>query len=92
MVFVFAIIAGIIGLIDTGLKGMLLGAALPFGWIFISYLEDKVFFLTTLDNFLLWKFVFKPLASYVIGPICAPIYIIKILVEKFVLNKTTADN
>ncbi|SDJ40157.1 hypothetical protein [Proteiniclasticum ruminis] len=84
----FMIIAAIIGFFQWGLKGIFFGALFPFGWKFISYLENQVFYLTTIDNFIWWKFLIKPVLALMLGIFCAPFYIGKYLLERYVANES----
>ena len=83
MVYVIAAVLGVVGLFSQGFSGMLMYAAAPFGYVAISYFESKVFYLTTYDNFFMWKFIGKPIASFFVGPVAAPIIILRDLFIKF---------
>lgn len=91
MVYVVAAVLGIIGLIDNGFRGMVTFGAAPFGYVAISYFENQVFYLTTLENLFWWKFALKPLASVFVGPIAAPIIIIRDLFYMYVGSKTETE-
>ena len=77
MVYVIAGILGVIGLFMEGFKGMFTAAAAPFGYVAISYFESKIFYLTTVGDYFWWKLVLKPIASFIVGPIAAPIIILR---------------
>lgn len=72
MLIIFMTIAGIFEFYSAGFEGLLLGLCFLFGWKFITYLENQVFYLTTLENLFYWKFMFKPVLAGIIAPVCAP--------------------
>jgi hypothetical protein len=91
MVYIVAIVFGIVGLFDNGMKGFYLFGAAPFGYRAISYIERNVLYITTLDNYFWWKLILKPLASLFVGPFAAPVFIIKDLIGIFTANKQPTE-
>ncbi len=91
MPIAFMVIAAIVGFLQWGFKGIFFGAVFPFGWKFITYLENQVFYLTTLENFFWWKLLIKPVVALMLGMFCAPFYIGKYALERY-LEKETSRN
>jgi len=91
MVYLVAVVLGVIGLFDNGFRGMLLFGAAPFGYVAISYFENQVFYLTTLERLFWWKFILKPLASFFVGPVAAPIIILRDIFYNFTGSKAKTE-
>lgn len=91
MVYLLSLVLGLVGLFTGGFKEMLYYSVVPFGYVAITYFENKVFYITSLENYFWWKLILKPIISLFVGPFAAPVIIIKDLYNFYISREQTAE-